>query len=582
LTGSLEIDLLPPGYWPSARLREILDKTVTVELAAGLDGLSPGQLGALDRLIAVNRLMQDVYEDQLHHQALAARDELIRLHEETGRGPRTQDLLAIWDLSNGPIAVTLENERLPFVPVDGFTQGKNVYPWGITEAEVEEHLAAHPGDRAAIHGLRTVVRRATPENLKLDLATLRRHPGLALLHPGLAERLRALRPRLAGPRLYSVPFAVRWAEPMLAAARLLREAADQLPVDDDFGQFLRQRAVDLLTDEYEPGDAAWVRGRPGPLNAVIGAYETYDDSLYGAKAFYGVSLYRRDEARTRALEEALRHLQAMEDALPYESQRVVSRDIPVGAYDVIADSGSQRNVAAQILPNEARLTRKYGRTIMLRQNVIANPAGLVRQRDRWAAALAPAHRHQLTEEGRFQQVLWHEIGHYLGPLEDRAAQLEEEGVLLEELKAELISVRAADHLHARGLIGPEVRAGIRASAILAMLRPVRPVREQTYETLWTMMLNYWLASGALELAPDGLRIHADVVAGVVEAMLREVLAFLDGGAKPDATAFIERWSTWGEHNDRIAAAVRSVERYRFSRYVYPVLRRTVPGVPEPG
>ena len=89
MTGSLEIDLLPPGYWSSARLREVLDKTVTVELVASLEGLTPGQLGALDRLIAVNRLMQDVYEDQLHHQALAARDELIRLHEETGRGPRT-------------------------------------------------------------------------------------------------------------------------------------------------------------------------------------------------------------------------------------------------------------------------------------------------------------------------------------------------------------------------------------------------------------------------------------------------------------------------------------------------------------
>ena len=94
----------------------------------------------------------------------------------------------------------------------------------------------------------------------------------------------------------------------------------------------------------------------------------------------------------------------------------------MGAYDVIADSGSQRNVAAQILPNEARLTRKYGRTIMLRQNVIANPAGLIRQRDRWAAAVAPAHRHQLTEEGRFQQVLWHEIGHYLGLDEDDLAE----------------------------------------------------------------------------------------------------------------------------------------------------------------
>ena len=229
-------------------------------------------------------------------------------------------------------------------------------------------------------------------------------------------------------------------------------------------------------------------------------------------------------------------------------------------------------MAAQILPNEARLTRKYGRTIMLRENVIANPAGLVRQRARWQAAMAPAHRHMLTEEGHFQQTLWHEIGHYLGPLEDRAAHLDEDGVLLEELKAELISVRAADHLHGRGLIGPETRAGIRASAILPMLRPVRPVRDQTYETMWLVGLNYFLSHGLLEPGPDGLRFHADRCPGVVEAMLGEVLALLDGGTRAAAAAFIARHSTWDERHDALAAAVRTVERYRFSRYVYSILR----------
>mgnify|MGYP003340002658 CR=1 FL=1 len=55
-------------------------------------------------------------------------------------------------------------------------------------------------------------------------------------------------------------------------------------------------------------------------------------------------------------------------------------------------------------------------------------------------------------------------------------------------------------------------------------------------------------------------------------MLREVLAFLDGGDRADAVAFIERWSQWTDVNEEIARRVRGVERYRFNRYVYPALR----------
>ena len=45
------------------------------------------------------------------------------------------------------------------------------------------------------------------------------------------------------------------------------------------------RARDLLTDDYESGDAAWITGRFRNLNAQIGSYETYDDELMGTRAF---------------------------------------------------------------------------------------------------------------------------------------------------------------------------------------------------------------------------------------------------------------------------------------------------------
>ena len=50
-------------------------------------------------------------------------------------------------------------------------------------------------------------------------------------------------------------------------------------------------------------------------------------------------------------------------------------DISVGVYNIVADFGQSRGAnTATILPNDADHTRKYGRTILLRYNIMANPA----------------------------------------------------------------------------------------------------------------------------------------------------------------------------------------------------------------
>src|SRR6185503_6085093 len=126
-----------------------------------------------------------------------------------------------------------------------------------------------------------------------------RHPVLAGLHPELRPRLSALP---TGTGLYAVPYAVAYGDDFVRAARLLREAADAVePEDGELARYLRNRGRDLLSNDYESGDAAWVLGRFKRLNAQIGAYETYDDELYGVKAFHAVSVLLRDETESASL-----------------------------------------------------------------------------------------------------------------------------------------------------------------------------------------------------------------------------------------------------------------------------------------
>src|SRR5687768_3876898 len=75
----VEAEELPPGYWPPERTPEILDLTKTVRLAPSLTDLTPGERRAVQELLEAGKIMQRIYEDSLHPQALQAYDTLEQL-----------------------------------------------------------------------------------------------------------------------------------------------------------------------------------------------------------------------------------------------------------------------------------------------------------------------------------------------------------------------------------------------------------------------------------------------------------------------------------------------------------------------
>jgi hypothetical protein len=345
--------------------------------------------------------------------------------------------------------------------------------------------------------------------------------------------------------------------------------------DGEFARYLRNRARDLLSNDYESGDASWVTGRFTRLNAQIGAYETYDDPR-GRKAFHGLSLLLQNEAATTALRRDLGGLQAIEDALPYEQRKRVREDISIGVYDVIADFGQARGTnTATILPNDALFSRRYGRTILLRENIMKNAAIAAADARLWRAVAADEHAGEFTADGQFQRTLWHEIGHYLGVDRDRQGRtldvgLEEYGDALEEMKADLVSLFAVERLRADGRMTPAMHRAVQASGIRRVILNNRPRPDQPYQMMQLAQFNYFVENGLLASDPDGrLRIRYERYPDVVTALLRELLAVQYAGDKARAAAFFERWGAWTpERHERLAARVRDVQgaRFRLVRY----------------
>ena len=574
-TASAQQKPLPEGYWSEAQSQAILDKTETIRLAPDLSGLTPEEQSALKDLLEVGKIMQRLYEISRHHESLSALDRLRVLDVSLGQPKATQNLLQLYRLFQGPIATTLDNKREAFVPVAPQVPGRNVYPIDATREEIDAFLAKYGGERESILGERTVVRRIVRNSLQQDQSTLNAFALLRQLHPGLLENLKRMQATPDATAFYAVPYPVAYPDDLVSAFSILMATANRLQkVDSEFARYLRNRGRDLVTNDYESGDASWVTGRFQRLNAQIGAYETYDDALYGVKAFHGMSIMLVNEKATADLRKALGGLQAIEDALPYETHKRVREDIPVGVYEVIADFGQARGTnTATILPNDPLFSRRYGRTILLRENIMKHPDIFAANMKVWRAAVADAQANDLAAEGNFQRTLWHEIGHYLGVDRDKEGRtlddaLEDYADSVEEMKADLVSLFALHRMN-----HPSLRA-IQASGILRTLQNVQPRKDQPYQLMQLVQFNWFLDKGLITADPKTgrLTVNYDRYPEAVTSLLSEILKLQYQGDKTATAAFFDKWTKWTPAvHEKLAGRIRDAQGARFRIVKYAAL-----------
>ena len=529
------------------------------------------------KLMRVGEIFHRLYEESRHPQATVVAEHLAS-YEPANDAEEAQlgSLRRLYQLFEGPIARTLDGERVRFAPVEpGYEPGRNVYPSGVEREELEAWIEANP-DRRDVTATRTVVRRRTDASLDADRAVMEQHAWIAALHPRLAEELAEPADRSA---FYGVPYSLAYADEMLEASHLLSGAADDVrELDADLADYLEQRARDLLTNDYEAGDAAWVSGRFENLNAEVGAYETYDDHLLGQKAFFAASILIRNAEASRELEAAVARLAEFEAALPGGPYERVRSEIPIGIYEVVADYGQARGGnTASILPNEAHITRKYGRTILIRYNVITNADKVASSQARFRAAVAEEHAGELGDRGPFDRTVWHEVGHYLGPktTEDGRVVTEALGQWhnhIEEMKADLVSLWLMPRLVEAGVLDEARLRGAYAGGVLRTLVTSEPSRDQPYATMMLMQQNWFLEHGVLSFEEGRLRIDYAQYPAAVEGMLTEVLRIQRSGDASAAEAFIERWARWDDAVQGVLGTALSEAAPRYWIAEYAALR----------
>jgi hypothetical protein len=572
---------LPQGYAPPEVTQPIIDKTLHVHLAPDVSALTEADARAVEFLIEAGGIFQQLHENMKHRQAVESRTFLVNLDRKLGSPRATQNLLTLYYLSNGPVVRGLDNVRQPMLPVDPPVPGGAVYPWDVTREELDAFLRAHPEEVETILHPRTVVRRTSVGAVNADLAALNGHPAIAQAHPGLTEKLIDLSRHPDRVAFYAVPYPVAYADDLTRVSGLLTKAAEAIAAEDPaFAGYLRARANDLIINDYAAGDSAWVTGDFENLNAQIGSYETYDDALFGVKTYFSLNVLLCDHGRSDALRAATRSIQSLEDSLPYEEgkpHKRVRTDLPVGVYDVVADFGQSRGTnTATILPNEASSARKYGRTILLRHNIMTNPDLFENQRVSYVAAMDARFAADLVAEGNANRTLWHEIGHYLGvdrTRDDRDLDLAlgQASSIYEEMKADLVALYVVPALLDLKFYDEDSARAVYASGVRRVLLKSKPERAQAYQTMELMQFNYFLGRGALSFDAASGKLSVDYarLRDAAAAMLREVLEIQAAGDATAAEAYITRWTTWRDDlHERLAGSMRDAERFRFAYVTY--------------
>jgi hypothetical protein len=489
-----------------------LSKWKPVEMPFHSESLSAKERQMVEKLVDASRLLDRIYWQQSDLAGLA-------LFEST-KDRALKQLLDImgcrWDLID---------ENRPFTGSEAMPPGHELYPRGLTRAQIEQYVAQHPADKAAVYDPFTVVKRQ-------------------------------------GQRLIGVPYREeykQWLQPM---AKDLREAADLSP-DPAFANFLRLRADALLSDDYYKSDLAWMDLKDPKFDVIFAPYETYLDDLLGVKTSYGASILVRNEEESRKLAVYQKYVPGIQDALPIAAADRPSKRghlTPMEVMDAPYRAGDLRHgyqTVADNLPNDPRIHQEKGTKKIFFKNFMDARVSFVilpiAQK-----LMQPAQAAKASGEGYLAGTLLHEICHGLGPVFARKGgkQMDIREAIgpafsgLEEAKADVVGMFGLKWLVDHNALAKERLEEYYSSYVAGILRTLRFGTGEAHGRAEMMEFNYLQENHALTQSGGRYTVDYARMPVVLAQLAKELLTI-------EATGDRDRAESWFAKYDQMPAELKT-------------------------
>lgn len=484
--------------------------------------LSAEEKEALKHLIEAAKVMDLLYYLQVHPKGLEWREQMdtpaLKRYYAINFGP--------WD--------TLDANR-PFWGKGLRPKGGGFYPLDMTKEEFEAHLAAHPEQREALTGYFTVITRE-------------------------------------GGTLKPVPYSEFYHKRLMLAATHLRQAAALVP-NETLKKYLNSRADAFLSNDYLQSDIDWMDIRDSRLDPTIGPYETYGDELFGYKAAFEAFIAVQDPVESSKLAYVAGILPDLDRSLPYPKDfkgQPKGMDSPISVVNLVFNAGDAKagvQTIAYNLPNDERVVASKGSKKVMLKNVIEakyeailKPIGGVLIGGEARAFISPA--------AFFNQVLFHEVTHGLGPgilyLADGTQTTVREQMKdlysgLEEAKADVGGVHLISVLTDRKQFPPAFKNEAAVTTLASMFRSLRFGLHEAHGKGVLLQFNWLTKNGAIYRSDAGIyQVDPALFYKGMEELLAKILAVQAAGDYDAAKKFIDEWTTVPEHLEADLARLNSV------------------------
>ncbi|HEY6464282.1 MAG TPA: hypothetical protein VIY73_29140 [Polyangiaceae bacterium] len=499
----------PPGP-DDAPLRAKLAQFVPAVITADVSALPPSEKRALDAIIAAARELDPLFDRQAWAGNPALKEKLAQDQSEHGRL-----LLAYFDLMRGPW--DRQDHFAPFAVDRPHPPGAGFYPEDLTADAFKAYVVEHPDQKDALESLTTVVVRD-------------------------AEKLKAIP--------YSQAYA-EWLKP--AAAKLLEAAA--ATQNKSLAKFLTSRAAAFGTDEYRQSDKDWM-DLDSRVEPTIGPYETYDDDLLGLKASFEAYVTVSDPAASEKLAKYKRLLPDMERNLPIPPGAHGHRggDSPIRVVDLVFTSGEARESVQTIafnLPNDEVVRKEKGAKKVLLRNLIEVKFDRI-MRPIAERIVDPSQQALLSSEAFFDETLFHELSHSLGPAfvkgtRDKEARvaLESSYSAIEECKADAMGAYDILYLVKRGEIPKEMHDRLLVSYFAGLFRSIRFGVAEAHGQGAAVQINRYLEEGGARFDPATRRYTVDLpkLEAAIGHLVHDLCDLEWNGNKAGADALLAKYGT---------------------------------------
>jgi len=466
-----------PGSTPKKSGSSVADRVkqfAPVKLTADVSKLPASEKAALDKLIAAAKLIDPLFLRQAYRDNVGVRAKLA-----TDTSPEGKAKLDYFDVMRGPW--DRQDHFKPFAIDRERPKGAGFYPEDLTADDVRAYVAAHPADKTKLEAERTVISRD-------------------------------------GDKLVATPYSEAYAEWLKPAAALLLEAA-KLTSDKTLKTFLTARAAAFASNDYYASDKAWM-DLDGLVEITIGPYETYEDDLLGRKAAYEAFVTVADPAASAKLARYKKLLPAMEAHLPIPKEVQTKRGAasPIRVVDLVFTAGDARKSVQTIafnLPNDERVRKEKGAKKVMLRNLIEKKFDVI-LRPIAERVLVPAQLENLSAEAFFDEVLFHELSHSLGPAFVTGKKTEVRAALgasysaVEEAKADVMGAYNILYMIERGELPKELHDKLLVSYFAGLLRGVRFGVAEAHGQGNALQINRYLEEGAVSFDDASGRFSIDL------------------------------------------------------------------------